>query len=245
MAEVSFTLDPASHRALVDAAQRTAAAFGSPRRLLSEMGAEVLTWIDETFDQGGRPAWEPLRPSTLAGRRQGSGAAFSSGSPLRDNGKLRTSFDEKVLTDSRVEIGSDNPVARFHQYGTKGPYEIKPRFAKALALPALVSGPDGGVIGQRSLKRAKSTGRGSFVLPGIKRFKTPLRPGQRTASGRLVEGAASRVAFNVRVPYKNVAFVRSVTHPGLPARPMLPTPEQIVPRLVELARLFVAEEIRR
>lgn len=195
--------------------------LGSPTPILKAFGVVTLGWIGQTFALGGRPAWKPLTPWTLAGRRQGKGKSQSA-KPLENNGVLRQSFDYRTEERSCV-VFSNNPVAVFQQYGTRGPYEIRAKAGKALALPMM------GLGGQRSLAglgRSTPTGGGGFLVQAGKNAPTRVKARQ----GKRI------------VPFKNVSFFMHVTHPGLVPRPMLPTQAQAIvfldaaaKRLIDLA----------
>lgn len=208
--------------------------LGRPDPILKAFGVVTLGWIGQTFRVGGRPKWKPLTDWTLAGRREGRGkpgsrAASMSAQPLQNNGNLRNSFDFQISGRSTT-IFSNNPVAHFHEFGTKGPYEIKPKNAKALALPFLdrhKTGPRAGKVkGQYSLAglgRSKPNGRGGYILDrnAIKHHAHAQRAGKSVS------------------PYKEVYLLLKVIHPGISARPMLPTDEQILPALDAAAKRLI------
>jgi len=81
------------------------------RRLFETRGAEV----------GG---WKPLSPNTVA--------AKGSNRPLFVTGELRDSMTYKVIPGARVQVGSDDPKAVWHHFGTR-PYVIVPVRAKVLS----------------------------------------------------------------------------------------------------------------
>lgn len=200
-----------------------------PKPLLKAWGVATLGWINETFKEGGRPKWVPLRPSTLAARRAPDGPGTGSGLPLQDNGDLRRSFDPKQaiaeLTTTRIALESNNRTAVWHQYGTAGhgkpggkSYPIRAKYAKALAIP-------GGPYTQAGLVRSTPTGRGGFVVGGT------------TVRGRKPGQSIS--------PYAKVTFRREVTHFGVPPRPMLPTDDQIAPILERVGEKVLAETVKR
>lgn len=208
--------------------------LGRPEPILKAFGVVTLSWIGLNFREGGRPKWRPLTDWTLAGRREGRGkpgsrAASQSAQPLQNNGYLRNSFDFQI-GGRQTTIFSNSPVAHFHEFGTKGPYEIKPKHAKALALPFLdrhTEGPrKGKVKGQYSLEglgRSKPTGRGGFYLDknATKHRAHAWRAGKTVS------------------PYKEIDFRLRVIHPGIPARPMLPRDEQIIPQLNMAAKRLI------
>ena len=93
------------------------------------------------------------------------------------------------------------------EFGTRGPYEIRPRTAKALKLPFLISG------GYEPVKRG---------FMGVAMTKSGRRTGR-------IKG--STAGANTQTAFKGVSFRTKVIHPGLPVRRMFPTPEQLVPIL--------------
>lgn len=165
--------------------------------LYDRFGLQVLNWVDKQFQtqggQGGSP-WPRLSPNTIAGRRKGSSRI------LQDTGRLKTSFTHRV-SGRGVSVGTNVEYAPFHQFGTKGPYEIKPKNAKALAF--------------------KMAGGGSAVRASF-------------------SSRATKATYRKGDKY---VIVRSVMHPGLKARSMLPSAEQITPILLRTARNYIAELI--
>jgi phage gpG-like protein len=194
--------------------------FGSPEPLLKALGVTVLGWVGQTFRAGGRPPWAALKPSTIAGRRQGKGRG--SAQPLQNTGALRRGF-ELTTTNRTATVFNTSPIARYQQEGTRGPYEIRAKNGKALALP-FVPGRDGGG-GSAGSGRA-----GSFSLAGLGRSTRTASGGFQTPKGK-------------RAPVTNASFYAKVIHPGLPARPMLPTPAQIQPVLQQAGQAFLARAL--
>lgn len=192
-----------------------------PAGLLKAWGLRTLREVDEIFRAQGKPPWAPLRPSTISAKRQGRGT----GGPQALAG-LRRSWDARQTGPRSVTVFNTNPIAGFHEDGTKGPYEIRPKHAKALALPFL-PGRDAG-------KGTAGTGKaGRFSLSGL---------GRSRATGR---GSFKGPSGGTKVPYSNVSFRRKVIHPGLPKRPMLPTPAQLIPILQREAAAFIAFVARK
>ena len=109
-----ITIDPDALRALRGQVEAVTRAVGAPKPILQEFGRTTLRWIDDTFAAGGRPKWAPLAPWTLAGRREGKGRGGPQ--PLQNIGTLRSSFDILLVNDSKVEVGTPNPIAVFHEY---------------------------------------------------------------------------------------------------------------------------------
>ena len=60
------------------------------------------------------------------------GGAEGTSEPLQDTGKLRQSFTSKLEGQDVVSVGTENKIAKFHQFGTK-PYIIKAKTGGALA----------------------------------------------------------------------------------------------------------------
>lgn len=197
--------------------------FGKPTPLLKAWAVVLQQDHLKRFAAGGSPTpWKPLAPSTRAARRQGKGA-ISGALPLQG---LRGTFDV-VIKGNSVVLGTDSPVAIFHHEGTQGPYEIKPKSPDGtLALPYYPErdGQKGG-----SARTGKA---GSKTLSG-------LGKGRRNAAGKIISGPGTKRAGKVTMPFSNLAFYKHVTHPGLAARPLLPTPEDILPRLVEVGEAFL------
>ena len=202
--------------------------FGSPTPLLKAFGITVLAEVARIFREGGRPAWKPLQPRTLAGKRQGKRKGASTALPLQG---LRSTFDFAV-TGRDVKVFSTSPVAAFHEFGTKGPYVIAAKHAKALALPALgdqLTGKGAGHFTLAGLGRSKPTGRGSFVFRPTPGKQVPTR--FRGREGKPV------------VPFRGIDFRKSVVHPGLPERRMFPTEEQVTPKLIQAATGLILQKL--
>lgn len=213
---IQFTAPTSALTRLGQGLLRVERELGTAEPLLQQLGVQVLREIAENFRVGGRPAWKPLAASTLAARRRGGSAQ-----PLINTGKLRDSFDARVAP-RKLTVFSKSPVAAYHEFGGTHWYDIRPRFAKALALPA-------GPYSLRYLGRSQPTGRGSFVFtPGTTK--------------RVPKRLANRVG-KVVVPFAQVTFVAKVHHPPLTARPMLPTPEQIVPLLEQIVTRYLDQHL--
>jgi len=178
---------------------------GSPRPVLKVMALRVLREVDEIFRAQGKPAWKPLQPSTIAAKR----APTNKSRGVQALAGLRATFDYRITGDRSATVFSRDPRAIFHEFGTKGPYPIVARNAKALALPFL-AGRDSG------LGTAGTGKSGRFSLSGL------------GASRRNTRGSFQTPAGPTRVAYSNVSFRKRVMHPGLPVRRMLPTAEQAI-----------------
>jgi len=87
--------------------------------MLEAIGREGVEWVKENFARRGamrQPGgWVPLRPNTVASK----GHSF----PLLNTGSLALSFRYTIF-GATVRIRSDSPVAGFHEFGTRGPYDI-------------------------------------------------------------------------------------------------------------------------
>lgn len=112
--------------------------LGSPKKMLQVIGLRLQSFVDESFRTQGRGRWKPLAAMTVSLR--------GSGAPLQRTSAYRQSFVTTSDDVTFVRIGSDNPLARFHEYGTgqnppggRGWYVIVPRTAKVL----VASGPTG------------------------------------------------------------------------------------------------------
>ena len=191
--------------------------LGSPEPLLKVWAVVLQRDHLLRFQQGGTPQWKPLAPSTQAGKRKGGG-----GLPLQS---LRSDFDVTIDPgNASVTLGTNNPIALFHQDGTKGPYKIEPKSpGGVLALPFF---PE------------RDAGKGSSGSGKAGRFSLKGLGGAKAKKG----GGFKKGGKTVR-PFSNLAFYRFVMHPGLPARPMLPTVEHIEPLLLASAEAFLAKVV--
>lgn len=89
---------------VLNALRKTKGAVRNMTAYMKTVGGIVIESITRNFMVGGRPKWEPLKPSTIRRRRKGEGTGTPK--PLRDTGVLMAS------------IGRPNK---------KGYYELKPR----------------------------------------------------------------------------------------------------------------------
>jgi len=99
---------------------------------LKRCGILMLSSIDKNFRAEGRPKrWAPLSPMTIAMRRkEGKGAKI-----LQDTGHGKGSIVYKVVSNQKVQIGTNLDYMRIHQEGgsIKIPARtIRPVKAKAL-----------------------------------------------------------------------------------------------------------------
>jgi phage gpG-like protein len=166
--------------------------------LYRRIGTALVAWIDRNFmDEGTEQRWEPLAAGTLFARRKGGVGAKI----LQNNGLLRASHTYEASAGKVVVGFPNNRIAEYHHWGTPGPYEIRPRNAKALMFFAP---PGTGGAGRTTI---------------IKRKKGAPKVGLANKSGSK----------------QSVIFATHVMHPGLKARPLLPS--------VPLAETLVAEVI--
>jgi phage gpG-like protein len=128
-----------------------------PQPLLNEWAKILRLDARRQFSEGGDPAWKELAPSTIAAKliagvpartakgnvpkRLLQGGQLSAGSKLIASGALRDSWSLKndpqhiETTDKgemTVAVGSSDPIAIIHQYGTKA-YTIRPKSRGVLA----------------------------------------------------------------------------------------------------------------
>ena len=99
------------------------------KALLKKFQVIMYKSVADNFRSEGRPkAWAPLKPSTLAGRRQGPKASLGAGRILQDTGRLRMSVEHgpptrgavSYYSSMAVEFGTRLAYAAAHQFGLKG-----------------------------------------------------------------------------------------------------------------------------
>lgn len=175
-------------------------AGGSKTELHRRYGIATVKWINENFEsQGGLledGPWQELSPNTVAARRK------NSSSILRNTRKLERSFGNFDATSTEVRIGSPEKTALWHNEGTDGPYEIAPRFKKALAFAVAQGG---------------------------------------TKITRKVASKSARFGTGHLRVNQNGIVVKSVMHPGLVKRRMLPNENELLPRLIKVTDTWVSE----
>lgn len=93
-----------------------------PAKILRALGTSFATAAQDAFDDAA------MRPSPWAPTKTGR-------KPLVNKGLLRRSIRVTHFGDDSVTVGTDRVYAAFHQLGTRGPYEIRPKNKKALAWP--------------------------------------------------------------------------------------------------------------
>lgn len=171
-----------------------------------EYAAKILREsFGRQFAEGGRPAWTPLAPSTIAAkqganlpplskkgnalRRLLQRGSSTSASILIATGALRDSYRQKGtrghierFTEDSVEVGSSLPHAGVHQRGGRGSYMIRAKFKKALAF----GGKDGETILRKAVTHPPLPKRSVSIQPEdrreIRRALTLHLRGERLAA---------------------------------------------------------------
>lgn len=90
--------------------------------VLEAMGTALVAVTKRAFSD------TSLRPTEWPAVKTGK-------SPLRRTGTMWQSIRITELTGNQVKVGTDRPYAAWQQFGTKGPYTIKPKNKKALFFP--------------------------------------------------------------------------------------------------------------
>lgn len=187
------------------------------RELHERIATRVHAWVAANIEQGGvERTWAPLRPNTVYGKRM---SQKGNRTPRPLAGMLR--YLNSTATSTEARVGFATKVAVFHQWGTRGPYTIAPRFKRALSFPSLFGA-----------RRSPATVRRLW-----------LTPRQLQRRGALQRATMFQAAGRSRTDFSRLNFttVKSVQHPGLPARPLLPS-ARLAQRLAnEVARGFLQE----
>ena len=136
--------------------------------------------------------------------------------PLQDTGKLRETFLEFKATPFDMRWGSPSRLAEIHHGGT-GPYTIQPKKKKLLVFPH----PQG--------KKTSKKGRGNVLKAEKKGQFTSFRFG----------GRSKRDFANL-----TFLFVKEVQHPGLPARPLIPSTSLASQMSSLVINAYVREKLR-
>ncbi len=135
------------------------------RNMMSAIGMRQLKWINEHFVTGGHGSW--------------AGIKYRPGSPLLNTGRLRASFTHRVgIFGHSVVVGTNNQVAPYHHFGTKGPYDIHPRNGTAL----MFVGPNGPTF-RRSVRHPGLVARP--MLPDVQEVEQ--------MTGELVKAAMQKI----------------------------------------------------
>jgi phage gpG-like protein len=215
------------------------------RTLHERIGLRIRNWVVANVEAAGlETKWAPLRPSTVYGRRM-SGKSKGP-QPLRNTNQMMQSLSWRATaTEARVGFGSK--VAVFHQWGTSGPYTIAPRFKQALAFPSLWTRETARqTLGSRRFAGLFRSGRrpafaerlGSATVRRL--WLTPRHGARRGAMGRMTT-FQQRGRGRADMGRLNFMVVKSVQHPGLPARPLLPSPRLARELAAEVARNFIRD----
>lgn len=112
-------------------------------RVISE---DLKTFIDSRFESSQSPSgapWQPLKPATIARRRQGSSK------PLVDTGRLRNSISARPQKQS-LEFGTNVVYAGTHQFG-HGPVPARPFLPVSIAGGKAVWTPSGPAHTEREI----------------------------------------------------------------------------------------------
>ena len=182
---------------------RITESLAKPQPILRAVGTVIDRWIDQNFvAQGSEQRWKPLAASTIFARRQGRGG----GSPqaLMDRGRLRASHSFNV-SGSIVQIGfPQGSTAVYHHEGSP-PHTIRATRATMLAFPF----PAFSQLSTGAMRTAFSRKRTGAPAVGMVKAAAIRKAGIGAPKGK---GAV-----------QSVLFARQVHHPGLTARPLLPT----------------------
>lgn len=193
--------------------QRAVNRIGRFEELHRRIGVESLAWIGRNFRASGLE--RPWKPLRPSTLlARRVGRRAGTAKPLLNTGGLAGSFSFRA-TAAEVRTGSPMDLAKWHHGGT-GPYEIRPRTKKALAFVS----PFGAV------KR-----------PGVTRRLLGRERGREFTSFRMA--GRSKKAFG-QLPF---LVVKSVKHPGLPARPLLPSDRAALDIALKVGRSWVREHL--
>lgn len=198
---------------VVQQIQQTIRSVQDRAKLHDHIGVKISQWIDQNFKaEGLEKKWAPLAASTLFGRRMGGRDAKI----LQNNGRLRASHTYRATAD-RVVVGfPERSTAEFHHFGTD-PYTIRPKKSGGFLMFFM---PPGGI------------GKGNNTTLIRRKSGTP-KVGMVSASEAKQRGLKVPVG---KGGMQSVAFRREVHHPGLKARPLLPTQplaESLVQKVVQ------------
>lgn len=112
MTTITFSVDDDAVMATFARLQRAATDM-TPA--MDAIGNAMANLVRGRFSDGADPwgaPWAPLKPTTIARRRNGSST------PLRDTGKLRASVQYQAGADSvSINVGRDDSPAAVHQFG--------------------------------------------------------------------------------------------------------------------------------
>lgn len=232
--------------------ERQVAALGDDslmRELHERIATRVMTWVVANVEAGGleRP-WTPLSPNTLYARRQGGRGGGAQ--PLRDTNQMMQSLNKRA-DSTQAQVGFGSKVAVFHQWGTRGPYEIAPRFKRALAFPSLwTAGFARQSLGARGFSRLFSGGRRPAFSDRLPRAATrqwlSVRAGSRAgAMGRMPSFQQKARGLKEYASKTFMVVSKVLHHPGLPARPLLPSAGLARELATTVAQNYIAELLRR
>lgn len=197
--------------------QRAANRIGNFGELHRRVGIRMLAWIHQNFRVSGleRP-WAPLAPNTILARRLGGGRGGAR--PLRNTGGLEGSFSY-TATDTEAVVGAPGDLARWHHRGVRPFGPIRPRTKKALAFVAVGGG---------------------IKKPGTTRRLLRAEKTQRKFTDFRLAGR-SKKDF-ARLPFVVVSQVKR--HPGIPARPLVPSDRAALGIALQVGRAWVREHLQ-
>ena len=183
--------------------------LGNMKPVFAGIGTEVLKAIGQNFDaQGAWSRWAPLRPNTIAGRRQGG-----SSKALQTSGKLRASFRMEAGT-SQVTIGSPLKTAMWHHEGRGvavggAKWKIVPKHGKALAFPVAQGGAPAGraVVTAGAFKSYGYKKRSKAFLSGVPMavVRSVMHPGYPSRPLLPPEWKAAEIATAVAQKFLDMA----------------------------------------
>jgi phage gpG-like protein len=151
-------------------AQLESAAARAMQLAQTNVAMSVESLVQEGFDQAVDPygaAWLPKKSGV--------------GKPLHDKGKLAASF-HVTTSQNTITVASSDPRAVWHQKGTgqygsgQGPYEIRPRKKKALAIPT-ANAKGWSISLGKSLKALPGRRVHGGKVTGVSLFRRVIHPG--------------------------------------------------------------------
>jgi len=125
-----ISMDTSKITALLESKIKKMADFSQS---MEAVGMYLQKETDKHFKEAKEPDgsnWAPLADLTMFNRREGPGKGGPT--PLQDTGILKNSISVCRVDAFSVQVGTNVPYAKYQQFGTKGPYTIKPKDKKAL-----------------------------------------------------------------------------------------------------------------
>lgn len=218
MATINFNWQGIEH---LDALRYLMTTMRNRVALMRQIGTRLDKWIDENFAaEGLEQKWRPLAASTVFARRAGSSKV------LQDNGRLRASHTF-VATPDKVVIGfPEGSKAEYHHWGSPA-HTIKARAGKVLAFPFPPFSRMATYAERTSIRRRPkgSPNIGAVSIAAAKRAGLRMPPGKGKVQSML--------------------FTRSVHHPGLVARPLLPSLPLAETLVTEVMNDYVDDMVKK